>query len=578
MKFNNITPSKLKKIKLNDLPKFCKNLRKELIRILSITGGHVGPNLGVIELTVALYYVFNFPKDRLVWDIGHQIYVQKILTNRHKELLTIRKNGKSPGYSNRTESIYDTVTSSHAGSSLSLAMGTSMANKGINIAVCGDAAFVEGAIQEALNHLSILNKKVILIINDNEMAIEENYGGYHNYFKLKKVSKKLIKEKFQYLDVDYFRTLDGHNIISLVNFFKKLKKITKPCIVHLKTIKSKGLENYANNSDVKLHWNPSFDINTFESKEKKNTINYEKFAEKAVLELFKNDKNKKHFVVTPAVRGNTGMSKVFKEFPKQSIDVSIAEQHSLSLACGMAIQGLRPIVTMESTFMIRSFGQMIHDMCINNLPVLMISARSGHGFTDHITHNAMQDISYLRSIPNLRIYYPTSSIDLYKTILQKSKNIKHPTIILFPKANNADDPSNYISCDGDNFSKLRNMKNLILSVGPQNLNAQKVQKELKTYKINIDHICVRNIYPVSNKLVKLLKKYKNIFIMEEGYLDGGFGSQILEIVNESKYKTKVKLFGFKKKFIEHGTRDYIYKINQLDAKSITNEIIKSLKN
>ena len=244
--------------------------------------------------------MFNFPKDRLVWDIGHQIYVQKILTNRHKELLNIIKNGISPGYSNRSDSFYDTVTSSHAGSSLSLAMGTSMANKGINIAG-GDAALFEGSIQEALNHLSILNKKVILIINDNEMAIEENYGG-HNYIKLRKVSKKLIKEKFQYLDIDYFRTLDGHNIISLVNFFKKLKKINKPCIVHLKTIKSKGLEKYANNSDVKLHWNPSFDINTFESKEKKNTINYEKFAEKAVLELFKNDKNKKHFVVTPAVR------------------------------------------------------------------------------------------------------------------------------------------------------------------------------------------------------------------------------------------------------------------------------------
>ena len=241
--FKSLNVSKLKKIGKKELPNFCKSFREELIKITSNTGGHVGPNLGVIELTVALYYVFDFPKDTLIWDIGHQTYVQQLITNRYKKLITIRKDGMAPGYSNANESKYDTVTSSHAGSSLSLAIGVNHANflnknKNFSIAVCGDASFVEGSIQEALNHMPKAHDRLIFIINDNETAIDNNWGGYHDYFKKNKPNK-IKKSKFQYLNIDYYSTIDGHNVVQLVNFLKKIKLKKKNVLFILKLKKQK---------------------------------------------------------------------------------------------------------------------------------------------------------------------------------------------------------------------------------------------------------------------------------------------------------------------------------------------------
>lgn len=573
-------PADVKQIPQNKLPLFCNEVRDELITIVSQTGGHIGPNLGVVELTVALYYVFEFPKDTLIWDIGHQTYIQKILTGRSKELKTIRENGKSPGYSNHDESEYDTVTSSHSGGALSLSLGLALSKKSQkdnthSIAVVGDGGFVEGSNQEALNHLAISTCKTIVIINDNERAIEENFGGHHEYFKKRQLGTDLPETLFKSLNIDYDGPVDGHNILELVNKLNEIKlNATKPIILHIKTQKGKGLDEMANNSPVRIHWNHAFNPETYEKTEvsifpggKDNT----EYVNNAIDKIFSADTNS--VLITPGVRGNAGVSSIFSKYKDRCIDVSLAEQHAVTLGGGFALKGIKPIIAMESSFMIRAFGQIKHDICINNLPILIIAARSGHGFTDHITHNALQDITYLRSMPNLRIVYPVSCEDLESTIIDEYDNLNQPTIILFPKANKLEDPNSEIDvCSDFSFGKRDEATGLLLSVGPQNKNTQLLKSMLKEDGIDFDHIAIKHISPISSHLKNLLVQYNYIITLEEGVLDGGFGSIILENLNDVSSKTNVLRIGFNKQFIEHGTRDYIYKKYNIDAKSVCNTI------
>ena len=569
-------PSDIKKLKAQDLELFCSELRQELINIVSVTGGHIGPNLGVVELTAALYRVFDFPNDRVIWDIGHQAYVQKMLTGRTDLLRTNRQNGKSPGYSNREESEYDTVTSSHAGASVSLAIGISLANnikksQNTAIAVVGDGSFVEGSIQEAINHLAISKGKTLVILNDNERAIEENYGAFHEYFKTRSLGTQNPETLFKSLGIDYIGPIDGHDIHALVNTLEDLKASQNgPVILHIKTIKGKGLDQMALQSDMRIHWNPAFNQETFEKTEVSifpGGQDNSGFAARAFEQIL--EKDKKSIVITPAVRGNVGLTNAFNKFPEQCIDVSLAEQHAITLAGGLALEGIKPIIGMESTFMIRSFGQIKHDICINNLPILIVAARSGHGFTDHITHNALEDIAYLRSMPNLRIVYPISSQDIEETIVSEYENLSQPTIVLFPKANTLEDPD---ITDPKYFQSKefldKKTQGLILSVGPQNKNAEKLLFQLQKLGVNFKHQSVKEIYPLNPSIDALLSASDYIVTMEEGLLDGGFGSSILEKLNDAKKFPQVLRVGFQKQFIEHGTREYIYKKFGLDADAI----------
>jgi len=574
---NKIMPKDVKQIPLTDLTLFCDEVRQELIQIISKTGGHAGPNLGVVELTVALYYVFDFPEDKVVWDIGHQIYVQKMLTARSDKLKTNRQNGMSPGYSFHEESDYDTVTSSHAGASISLALGMGLSKKmkdesSFSIAVVGDGAFVEGSNHEALNHMAVSTCKTIVVLNDNERAIDKNYGGYYEYFKLRKIGTDIPETFFGSLGIPYYGPIDGHNVLDLVEKFSDIKKnITKPVILHIKTMKGKGLDEMANNSPIRIHWNHAFNPKTYEKTEISKGKGNEGFVGAAVEKILEDNINS--VLITPAVRGNAGVDGAFIKYGDKCIDVSLAEQHAVTLGGGFALNGIKPIVAMESTFMIRSFGQIKHDICINNLPVLITAARTGHGFTDHITHNALQDISYLRCMPNLRLLYPVSCEDLTSTILEEYKNLSQPTIILFPKANILEDPDQgLVSCSENNIKKTKGARGLLLSIGPQNKNAQELQKMLKSEGIIFDHIAVKQIAPLSSNVKQILSHFDYIITLEEGVLDGGFGSLILEHMNSLNVRAKLMRIGFKKQFIEHGTREYIYEKYGLDADSVYTRI------
>lgn len=572
----NMNVEYVKSLSLTQLPQFCDEVRKELIQIVSKTGGHIGVNLGVIELTVALYRTFDFPKDSLIWDIGHQIYVQKMITGRLDKLKTNRQNGGSPGYSFSNESIFDRVTSSHGGASISFALGVAITNRlrnnnSVSVAVVGDGAFVEGSIQEAINHMAVDNSKMIVILNDNERAIEDNFGGLHEYFKKRKIGTNEKETHFSSLGIPYYGPLDGHDVINLVENLTKLKQnLQKPTVVHVKTIKGKGLEKMAKNSPVKIHWNFRFDPSTGENTEAPRAKGYAAFAGEAIDEIL--TKFHDSVLITPAVQSSTGISNIFPKHKDRCFDVSLAEQHSITLGGGFALEGMRPIIAMESTFMQRGFDQLLHDICLNKLPVLVIAARSGHTGLDHITHNALHDLIYLRCLPNLRILYPATHTDLKNTIISEFENLKQPTVILYPKADILDDPDENFLTDKDNIKRSDRATGLILSVGPQNKNGIELKHILYSDNKIFDHIAVTQISPLSTNVTNLISEYNYIITLEEGILDGGFSNSILEYINDNRINSSVIRIGFSKQFVEHGTRDYIYKKFELDAHSIYNKI------
>ena len=572
-----MTPDYVKQIPLDKLTQFCNEIREKLIELVSQTGGHIGVNLAVVELTVALYRVFDFPKDSLIWDIGHQIYIQKMLTGRLENLKLNRKNGGSPGYSFRKESVYDRVTSSHGGASISLALGVAISNRLkknnlISVAVVGDGAYIEGSTQEAVNHMAVDDSKLLVILNDNERAIEENFGGLHEYFKSRQVETTKKETFFSSLEIPYVGPVDGHDVINLVNQLNKIKEnLRKPTILHVKTIKGKGLEKMSKASPIRIHWNHPFDPLTGKNTAGSRAKGHVDFSAVAIDEIL--EKHPEAVLITPAVQSTNGINDIFKKFQKRCFDVSLAEQHAITLGGGFALQKMKPIVAMESTFMQRSLDQIIHDICLNNLPILIIVARSGHTGTDHVSHNALHDLSYLRCVPNLKIVYPACHKDIKELIIREYKNLKQPTIVLFAKADILDDPSEDFVKDTDkNLKKSTNSKGLLLSVGPQNKISLEVKKLLENDGIIFDQVAVTNITPLTESLKNFLSNYDHIVTLEEGVLDGGFGSSILEYLHDNRISSDVIRIGFQKLFIEHGTRDYIYNKFKLDSNSIFKKI------
>jgi 1-deoxy-D-xylulose-5-phosphate synthase len=568
-------PASLKAIPKAELPILCAEIRSELIAILSKTGGHIGVNLGVIELTVALYYCFDFPKDSLVWDIGHQIYIQKMLTGRLPLLKEIRQNGGSPGYAYRPESEYERVTSSHAGASLSLAIGASLANRfkqnnNISIAVTGDGSFVEGSIQEALNHLAVDTGRTLLILNDNEMALDNNFGGLHEH--LKTITRNPDSNNiFRDLGLNYSGPIDGHDVIGLVELFSAQRdNLSKPTVLHLKTIKGKGLETMAEGSPVRIHWNFPFNTETLENTEGPKSPSHAGAFAAALGEILESDPST--FVITPATLQNTGIYKLSKQYPERVLDVGMAEQHSITLGCGMALEGVKPIICFESTFLQRVFDQIVHDACISNLPVLMVAARSGHTGLDHTTHHSLLDISYLRTVPNLRVVYPADQQDLKQSLKREAENLTGPTLILFPYGGTIDDPQEPLEIDHSLKDQGDTADILLLSTGMQNLNAQQVQKKLTEYNISSRHIAITCLSSMDEKLKSLIQNYNVIATLEENILDGGLGSLVMENIIPRPQQAMVLRFGFPKKYIEHGTREWIYKQYNLDAYSISQSI------
>jgi len=582
------SPEDLKCLSLDELQKLAGEAREYLIDSISRTGGHIGPNLGVVELTIALHYVFDSPRDKIIWDVGHQCYIHKMLTGRLDDLKTMRQNRGLAGFPSRDESLHDVLDSSHGGTSLSVASGIALANRQNNInhipiAVIGDGALVEGMAQEAINHIGNEKLRMCIVLNDNGRAIDENIGAIPNHLnKLKGVSR-FCGNIFTKLGIKYIGPLNGHDLPSLVKTFKKSEHITHPTLIHIKTEKGKGLD-YAKKNPVHLHFSFPFNKATGETiKESKEPGIYYKPESKFNAELIGDKiteiakRDKKITIITPATRGAIGLHRCFNEIPDQCFDVGMAEQHAISLAAGLAVGGMKPIVCFQSTFFQRSFDQLIHEVCVNKLPVLIILARSGLAGLDHATHHAPLDISYLSCIPNLRIFFPLDHSAFGDSLDEIAKSwISRPTVLLFPYGtiDTIEPDTEEQAILGEDIFDQKNI-GIMLSTAGRVKSALKVKRILKDQGMDFAILNVTQLKPLDSMLFgKILDRYDKVVTMEENVARGGFGSMVCEFASDNGYKPDIFRVSLGNIFVEHGRRPYLYRKYGSDELSIAEKIKK----
>ena len=590
-RINNIND--LKQLDIKDKKILAKDIREYLLDVVSKNGGHLASNLGVVELTIALESVFDVNKDKIIWDVGHQSYVHKILNGRKEELKSIRKIDGIAGFPKCQESETDCFNTGHSSTSISAAMGMACARDLKNednsvIAVIGDGSLTGGMALEALNHAGSSKKNIIVILNDNEMSISKNVGGINqlltklrvkkNYTrsndrwkrKIKKIPvigkhlvnmvstlKKIIKQiiipgmYFEEIGFKYVGPIDGHNIEDLEYIFKEVKKIDEPILIHVLTKKGKGYKPAEDNPD-KFHGASPFNIETGKSIKKKSKDYSAAFGDKLVSMAAKNDKI---VAITAAMKDGTGLTKFGEAFPDRLFDVGIAEQHALTFAAGLAKEGMVPFVSIYSSFYQRAYDQVIHDICMQNLPVIMCVDRAGIVGNDGETHQGLYDLSFFKLIPNIVIMAPRDFKEL-SAMMEYAVQLKCPVVIRYPRGS---EEVIDIPCKELKLGKCEKVKTgkdiTIVSIGKMVPKALEIANKLKEYKIDAEVINSRFLKPFDNYgVLKSIEKTKNVIVMEDGTCIGGLSSTVKELLIDNKMKDiKFKSYSYPDKFIEHGS-------------------------
>ena len=620
------SPSDLKKLTRIQLHELCDELRHYIVDVVSVYGGHFGASLGVVELTVALHYVFDTPYDQLVWDVGHQAYGHKILTGRRDNFITNRKYKGLSGFPKRTESEYDTFGVGHSSTSISAALGMAMAShykgedKRQHVAIIGDGAMTAGIAFEALNHAGIEKSNILIILNDNCMSIDPNVGALKEYLtdittsqtynkirddfwkalgKLpgKKFSRSMASKieaslkgilsdssnLFEALNLRYFGPIDGHNITKLVDILKDLKDIPGPKLLHIKTVKGKGYD-LAEKDQTKWHAPGLFDKITGEIYKKKFDLpqppKYQDIFGYTIIELA--EENEKIMGVTPAMPSGCSLKYMMEKMPHRAFDVGICEQHAVTLSAGLATQGMKVFCNIYSSFMQRAYDQVIHDVAIQNLPVVFCLDRAGLVGEDGPTHHGAYDIAYMRCIPNMIVSAPMNESELrdlmYTSQLEK---IKNPFVIRYPRgeAVKAEWKTKMKEIKIGTGRKLKAGEEIaILSLGhPGNFAAAAI-RDVKPDGINPAHYDMRFVKPLDEEMLhEVFKNYSKIITVEDGTIVGGFGSAILEFMAQHNYNAHVKMLGIPDKIIEHGTPKELYNEVGIDANHIAEAIRTTAK-
>lgn len=570
-------PSDLRKLNPAQLPELAKELREFIIDIVSVKEGHLGASLGVIELTIALHYVFNTPEDLLVWDVGHQAYGHKILTDRRTKFDTNRQLGGLSGFPKRSESIYDTFGVGHSSTSISAALGMAIASqlKGENkhhIAVIGDASIASGMAFEGLNHAGVTNADLLVILNDNAIGIDPSVGALKNYLTAVKEGKNPKQNNMiKSLNFDYSGPVDGHDLPALIRELERLKKVKGPKFLHIITTKGKGLQQ-AEEDQVKYHAPGKFDAATGEILKQSDAHLPPKFQDVfglTLVELAKN--NPKIIGITPAMPSGSSMKFMMEAFPNRAFDVGIAEQHAVTLAAGMATQGMVVFCNIYSTFLQRAYDQVIHDVALQNLPVIFCLDRAGLVGEDGATHHGVFDIAYLRCIPNMMIYAPKDEIDLQNILYTASLGLKHPIAIRYPRGRgkntdwNLEALTSFQKIEIPKALKLKKGKKVaILSTGTMAYNVAAALTEIEDDD-HFAHYHFGFVKPLDEKkLHKICDKFSTIITVEDGVITGGFGSAILEFAAKNDYVNEIFLCGVPDYFIEHGTVDELQQFCNID--------------
>jgi len=575
-------PSDLRKLTKDQLPKLAEELRAFIIDIVATKQGHLGASLGVVELTIALHYLFDTPKDLLVWDVGHQAYGHKILTGRKGVFHTNRQLDGISGFPKRDESEYDTFGVGHSSTSISAALGMAIASslKGEtekqHIAVIGDASIASGMAFEALNHAGVSAANILIILNDNAIGIDPSVGALKEYLTQVKTDRSLAQNNIiKALNFDYSGPIDGHNFKSLLRELKRLKNKKGPKFLHVITTKGKGLSQ-AEKDQVTYHSPGQFDAKTGEIIPKNSkglSPKYQDVFGETIVELARG--NTKIIGITPAMLSGSSLKMMLKEFPERTFDVGIAEQHAVTLAAGMATQGMIPFCNIYSTFIQRAYDQIIHDVALQNLPVVFCIDRAGLVGEDGATHHGVFDLAYMRAIPNMIVFAPRNEVELRNILYTSQLGLHQPIAIRYPRGRGVliDWKKPFEIIEIGTGVCLRDGEDIaILSIGTIGNNVTKALEEFP----NIAHYDMRFSKPLDEKLVHTIcANYKQIITLEDGVEKGGFGSAILEFMGKHNYKNKVKVLGIQDHFVEHGTIEELQKKNGIDISSIK-KLIRSL--
>lgn len=599
----------LKKLNLDEKQILANEIRKYVLEVVSKNGGHLASNLGVVELTIALESVFDLPKDKIVWDVGHQTYIHKIINGRKEELKNIRKLGGIAGFPKTNENKADCFNTGHSSTSISAALGMARARDIKNeensvVAVIGDGALTGGMALEALNDAGAGKTNLKVILNDNEMSISPSIGGMNrflgklrtkrtytksnNYIKkitnkipvigkptvkvisrFKRSIKQLIIPKMYFEDIGftYLGPVDGHNIERLENIFKLSKRVAGPVLIHVLTKKGKGYK-FAEENPNKFHAISPFDIETGELKTKKEKDYSQVFGEKLV-ELAKNNKN--IVAITASMTDGTGLLKFKEQYPERFFDVGIAEQHAITLAAGMAKEGIIPFVPIYSSFYQRAYDQVIHDVAIQNLPVIMCVDRAGIVGQDGETHQGLLDMSMFRLIPNLTIMAPADFKEL-EQMLEFVLVLRKPVVIRYPRGGESNvkiDSHNKIELGKSEI--LKDGKDItIIAIGKTVSKAIEISKLLENQNIDVEIINARFLKPFDTEKVKTsIIKTKKVITIEDGTNINGLASAVKElIIDENLKDIKFKSFAYPDEFIKHGKVNELEEEYGLDSKSI----------
>jgi len=575
------SPKELRLLKQKDLPQVAQELRDFIINIVATKEGHLGASLGVVELTIALHYVFNTPDDLLIWDVGHQAYGHKILTERKTIFDTNRQFGGISGFPKRDESEYDAFGVGHSSTSISAALGMAIASqlKGENkhhIAVIGDASIASGIAFEGLNHAGVTNTNLLVILNDNAIGIDPSVGALKQYLTNVKIGTQKQDNIFEALNFNYSGPIDGHDIFMVISELERLKSVEGPKLLHIITTKGKGLKQ-AEDNQVKYHAPGKFDAKTGEIHVKAETIEPPKYQDvfgHTIVELAK--QNEKIVGITPAMPTGSSLKFMMDTFPDRAFDVGIAEQHAVTLAAGMATQGLIPFCNIYSTFLQRAYDQVIHDVALQNLPVIFCLDRAGLVGEDGATHHGVFDLSYLRCIPNLIVFAPRNEIELRNIMYTAQLGLKHPIAIRYPRGKGVtiDWQQPFEKIEIGKSVQLKQGENLaILSIGTITKNVSDAISDL-----NVSHYDLRFVKPLDEKLLhQIFTTHTHILTVEDNCIIGGFGSAIIEFASKYNYKNSLKQIGIPDEFIQHGDLKSLQKSIGLDSESIKQTIMSILK-
>jgi len=571
-------PEELRRMNIDELNSLARSMREFIIRTVSGTGGHIGANLGTVELAIALHSVFDSPSEPIIWDTGHQGYAHKVITGRGALLKTLNTRDGMSRFISRRESGHDIIDASHAGTSISAALGIALARriKGVRLpvaAVIGDGSICEGMALEGLNH-AVAEKgiRLVIILNDNGYAISRGFGGIHNYLQSRRPERE--EKLFTSLGAKYTGPVDGHDIRAMTEAFREVKDSEGVSVVHVRTTKGYGLEA-ADRHQYRMHFSFPFDPVTGKTTGEYSYTGYQDAASKAISGEMERDDS--IVCVTASTVYATGLEPIAKAYPHRFFDPGMEEQHAMTLAAGLSLEGMKPVVFFQSTFMQRAFDQLFHDICYMDLPVLLLSVRSGLSGYDSPTHHGIYDLSYLRALPNLRILYPKDGYELERMVRDNLKTLSGPVLVCIPYGPVDEFSKEALHEPADSFAKAEVVREgrdmLIIAVGNRFGAAKEAMRRLRWQGWDCGLVNLRYVKPLPEaQLAILLDQSPRVVTVEEGVLDGGVGSSIAALMADRGLRCELLRIGLPTVFVEPGPSADICSAYGIDANGILKKI------